>query len=119
MQAAMAVAKAYDRPDTAHDARVRKFNTIDWIAMILLIVGGLNWGLVAIAQFDLGDSGAQLTTGRSPNAGQSLAETAELLERLSAGPSASGVPPSAAARRNSSQLTVGASPSWGMATKLV
>ena len=49
----MAVAKAYDRPDTAHDTRVRKFNTIDWIAMILLIVGGINWGLVGLAQFDL------------------------------------------------------------------
>lgn len=49
----MAVAKAYDRPDTAHDARVRKFSTMDWIAMILLIVGGINWGLVGLAQFDL------------------------------------------------------------------
>lgn len=26
---------------------------IDWIAMILVIVGGLNWGLVGIANFDL------------------------------------------------------------------
>ena len=29
------------------------FNAMDWIAMILLIVGGLNWGLVGIADFDL------------------------------------------------------------------
>lgn len=26
---------------------------LDWIAMILMIVGGINWGLVGIAQFDL------------------------------------------------------------------
>jgi hypothetical protein len=25
-----------------------KLNAIDWIALILLIVGGLNWGLVAL-----------------------------------------------------------------------
>lgn len=28
-------------------------NSIDWIALILVIVGGLNWGLVGIAKFDL------------------------------------------------------------------
>ena len=26
---------------------------LDWLAAVLLIVGGLNWGLVAIAEFDL------------------------------------------------------------------
>jgi hypothetical protein len=26
---------------------------IDWIAMILLVVGGLNWGLVGIWNFDV------------------------------------------------------------------
>ena len=26
---------------------------LDWLAVALLIVGGLNWGLVAIAEFDL------------------------------------------------------------------
>lgn len=25
---------------------------LDWLAAILLVVGGLNWGLVAIAEFD-------------------------------------------------------------------
>jgi uncharacterized membrane protein YuzA (DUF378 family) len=30
-----------------------KMNTVDWIAIILLIVGGLNWGLVGIFQWDL------------------------------------------------------------------
>jgi uncharacterized membrane protein YuzA (DUF378 family) len=28
-------------------------STMDWIAMILLIVGGLNWGLVGAFDFDL------------------------------------------------------------------
>ena len=30
-----------------------KLNTIDWIAWILIVVGGLNWGLVGIFNFDL------------------------------------------------------------------
>lgn len=30
-----------------------KLNAIDWIAIILLVVGGLNWGLVGIFNFDL------------------------------------------------------------------
>ena len=30
-----------------------KLNVIDWIAMILVIVGGLNWGLIGLADFDL------------------------------------------------------------------
>ena len=28
-------------------------NTLDWIALILIVVGGLNWGLVGLFQFDL------------------------------------------------------------------
>jgi uncharacterized membrane protein YuzA (DUF378 family) len=28
-------------------------NALDWIAMVLLIIGGLNWGLVGIADFNL------------------------------------------------------------------
>lgn len=49
----MAVTKTYDRPDVAQATRARSFNPVDWIAMILLIVGGINWGLVGLAQFDL------------------------------------------------------------------
>ena len=30
-----------------------KLSVIDWIALILVIVGGLNWGLVGIFGFDL------------------------------------------------------------------
>ncbi|MBW2989063.1 DUF378 domain-containing protein [Candidatus Woesearchaeota archaeon] len=37
-------------------------NTLDWIAFILVIVGGLNWGLVGLFQLDLVD----LTLGAVP-----------------------------------------------------
>lgn len=30
-----------------------KNNTTDWIALVLVIVGGLNWGLVGLFKFDL------------------------------------------------------------------
>ncbi len=30
-----------------------KMSVLDWIALILVIVGGLNWGLVGIFGFDL------------------------------------------------------------------
>jgi uncharacterized membrane protein YuzA (DUF378 family) len=32
---------------------LNKLCTLDWIALILVIVGGLNWGLVGIFKFDL------------------------------------------------------------------
>jgi len=28
-------------------------NTLDWIALVLLVIGGLNWGLVGLFSFDL------------------------------------------------------------------
>lgn len=28
-------------------------NALDWIAIILVIVGGLNWGLIGLLNFDL------------------------------------------------------------------
>ncbi len=30
-----------------------KKSTLDWIALILVIVGGLNWGLIGLFNFDL------------------------------------------------------------------
>jgi hypothetical protein len=30
-----------------------KMNALDWIAFVLLAVGGINWGLVGIFNFDL------------------------------------------------------------------
>jgi uncharacterized membrane protein YuzA (DUF378 family) len=33
-----------------------KLNVIDWLAMVLVIVGGLNWGLVGAFKFNLVDT---------------------------------------------------------------
>ena len=32
---------------------MQKMNIVDYIAMILLVIGGLNWGLVGVAQYDV------------------------------------------------------------------
>jgi len=32
---------------------MKKMGTLSWIAFILLLVGGLNWGLVGFFKFDL------------------------------------------------------------------
>jgi uncharacterized membrane protein YuzA (DUF378 family) len=32
---------------------MKKLNALDWIALILVIIGGLNWGLVGIFNFDV------------------------------------------------------------------
>ena len=32
---------------------MNKLNILDWIVLILVVVGGLNWGLVGILEFDL------------------------------------------------------------------
>lgn len=32
---------------------MNKLNVLDWLALILVIVGGINWGLVGIFNFDL------------------------------------------------------------------
>jgi len=32
---------------------MNKLNTVDWVALALVIVGGLNWGLIGIFSFDL------------------------------------------------------------------
>lgn len=32
---------------------MNKLGTLDWIALILVIIGGLNWGLVGVANYDL------------------------------------------------------------------
>jgi len=32
---------------------MKKLNALDWITLVLVIVGGLNWGLVGIFKFDL------------------------------------------------------------------
>ncbi|MDD5071515.1 MAG: DUF378 domain-containing protein [Patescibacteria group bacterium] len=32
---------------------MRKLNALDWIALVLAIIGALNWGLVGLFKFDL------------------------------------------------------------------
>ncbi len=32
---------------------MNKLSTIDWVAIILVLVGGLNWGLVGFLKFNL------------------------------------------------------------------
>lgn len=32
---------------------MQKMSALDWVALVLLVVGGLNWGLVGLFQFDL------------------------------------------------------------------
>ena len=32
---------------------MNKLNTLDWVALVLVIVGGLNWALVGLFNFDL------------------------------------------------------------------
>ncbi|MEW6117095.1 MAG: DUF378 domain-containing protein [Nitrospirota bacterium] len=32
---------------------VRKLNAFDWISLVLVIIGGINWGLIGLFRFDL------------------------------------------------------------------
>ena len=32
---------------------MKNLNVFDWVALVLVVVGGLNWGLVGILKFDL------------------------------------------------------------------
>ena len=32
---------------------MKKLNALDWIAIVILFIGGLNWGLVGLFQIDL------------------------------------------------------------------
>ena len=32
---------------------MRKLNFLDWVSLVLVFVGGLNWGLVGVFKFDL------------------------------------------------------------------
>lgn len=33
-----------------------KLNSLDWLAYVLVIVGGLNWGLIGLFEFNLVDA---------------------------------------------------------------
>ena len=42
-----------DRRITSGSLHKTKMNALDWGAMVLLIVGGMNWGLVGLFNYDL------------------------------------------------------------------
>lgn len=42
-----------DRRTNSGSLHKSRMNAVDWIAMVLLIVGGLNWGLVGLFDIDL------------------------------------------------------------------
>lgn len=42
-----------ERRTTASAAHGTKLNALDWTATVLMIVGGLNWGLVGIFDYNL------------------------------------------------------------------
>lgn len=42
-----------DRRTSGPSLRKAKMNVLDWVAMVLLIVGGLNWGSVGLLNFDI------------------------------------------------------------------
>ena len=42
-----------DRRTTSGSMHKAKMNALDWVALALLIVGGLNWGLIGLFNFDL------------------------------------------------------------------
>ncbi len=42
-----------DRRSSASNRLAKRMNAIDWIAMVLLIIGGINWGLIGLFDVDL------------------------------------------------------------------
>ncbi len=42
-----------ERRSASPPARASRLNAADWIALTLLIVGGVNWGLIGLFQTDL------------------------------------------------------------------
>jgi uncharacterized protein len=42
-----------ERRSGSHTEHSSRLNALDWIAMVLLIVGGVNWGLVGLFNVDL------------------------------------------------------------------
>lgn len=43
----------HDRISTPDHGGLVHFNALDWIAMVLMIIGGINWGLVGGFNIDL------------------------------------------------------------------
>ena len=47
------MATSSDYTGTTATVRRTTLNAVDWIAMVLVIVGGINWGLIGAFNFDL------------------------------------------------------------------
>lgn len=43
----------HDRRSTNTNAAKSRMSAVDWVAMALVIIGGLNWGLIGLFSFDL------------------------------------------------------------------
>lgn len=43
----------HDRVHSHDSLGHASFNALDWVAMVLMIIGGLNWGLVGAADLDV------------------------------------------------------------------
>lgn len=50
---AKTVAHGAEEAVTPEAAKARALTVVDWIAMILVIIGGVNWGLFGLASIDL------------------------------------------------------------------
>ncbi len=44
---------SHHHADSARAVPTTGLNVLDWLALVLMIVGGLNWGLIALFNFDL------------------------------------------------------------------
>lgn len=42
-----------DRRTSTTSTSTNRMTAVDWIAMVLLIVGGINWGLIGLLNFNL------------------------------------------------------------------
>lgn len=49
----MAIDDTNTSPRAAVSAGASRMNAVDWIALVLMIVGGVNWGLVGLFNIDL------------------------------------------------------------------
>jgi uncharacterized membrane protein YuzA (DUF378 family) len=42
-----------ERRSAAGSSMARRMGAIDWLAMVLMIIGGINWGLIGLMNIDL------------------------------------------------------------------
>jgi uncharacterized membrane protein YuzA (DUF378 family) len=49
----MATTTTANRTTSLDHTAASRLNALDWISLVLMIIGGINWGLVGAFQFDL------------------------------------------------------------------